>query len=160
MFEIGIPIVYGSPKIAAYHRKALNIVNFILHNIRNPEDANPKRANIINCIDDNTRVELGKPTQMSGESSVQSLERAVADLKENKIDVLVTSPINKKNIQSDSFKYTGHTEYLSSAFEEKDYLMLMVSDILKVGVVTSHIPVSKIPESITSEKILNKLDNI
>jgi len=155
--EICTPIVYGSPKVAAYHRKALNIINFSLNSIKIPEEANIKRANIINCLDDNIRVELGKSTQMAGDASLKSLQRAVDDLKEKKINVLVTAPINKNNIQSDEFSFPGHTEYLGSYFREDDVLMLMVSDLFKVGVVAGHVPVSKIPFCITCENILKKL---
>jgi 4-hydroxythreonine-4-phosphate dehydrogenase len=155
--ELCTPVIYGSPKVAAYHRKALNIENFSLNNINKVEEANDKRANIINCIDENIRVELGKSTKMAGEASHQALEAAVKDLKEGKIDALVTAPINKHNIQSDNFNYSGHTEYLQHIFGAEEVLMLMVSKMLKVGVVAGHVPVAKLPEYITSVKVLNKL---
>ncbi len=157
IFDICTPIVYGSPKVAAYHRKALNIDNFSFNNIKSPDEANPKRANIINCLDDTVRVELGKSTQMAGEASFIALETAVNDLAENKIDALVTGPINKFNIQSEKFNFAGHTEYLESRFPSQGALMFMISDIMKVGIVTGHVPVSKIHEYITRESILNRL---
>ncbi len=86
MFEICTPIIYGSSKIAAYHRKTLNINNFSLNNIKAANEAHPKRANIINCVDDNIRVELGKETKMGGEAAYAALDAAVKDLKENKIE--------------------------------------------------------------------------
>ena len=98
IFDFCIPIVYGSPKIAAYHRKALNIDNFSFNNIKSTGEMNPKRANIISCIDEDIRVELGKSTSIAGQASSHALEIAVQDLAEKKIDVLVTGPINKKNI--------------------------------------------------------------
>ncbi|MEA3317820.1 MAG: 4-hydroxythreonine-4-phosphate dehydrogenase PdxA, partial [Bacteroidota bacterium] len=151
------PIVYGSPKVAAYHRKALNIPNFSLNNIKTPEEANPKRANVINCIDDNIRVELGKSTAAAGESSFIALKNAVNDLKEKKIDVLVTAPINKDNIQSKNFTFPGHTEYLANSVNSKDVLMFMVSENFKVGVVAGHVPIKDVPGEITQENILKKL---
>ena len=157
IFDFCIPVVYGSAKVAAYHRKALNIANFSFNNVKSAEEANLKRANIINCLDDNVRVELGKSTDIAGESSLISLEDAVKDLKEGKIDVLVTAPINKDNVQSEKFNFPGHTEYLTKESESKESLMLMVSENLKVGVVTTHIPLNKVAESITEELILNKL---
>ncbi len=157
IFDFCIPIVYGSAKVAAYHRKALNIANFSFNNIRSASEANIKRANIINCLDDNVRVELGKSTNIAGESSLISLENAVNDLKNGTIDVLVTAPINKDNIQSEKFNFPGHTEYLTRESESKKSLMLMVSENLKVGVVTTHLPLSKVPEAITEEAILEKL---
>lgn len=157
IFDFCIPIVYGSAKVAAYHRKALNIVNFSFNNIKTADEANVKRANIINCLDDNVRVELGKSTQIAGESSLISLENAVRDLKEGKIDVLVTAPINKDNVQSEKFNFPGHTEYLTKESKSKESLMLMVSENLKVGVVTTHLPLRKVSEAITEEAILSKL---
>jgi len=155
--ELCTPVIYGSPKVAAYHRKALDIENFSLNNITKIEDANEKRSNIINCIDENIRVELGKSTSMAGEASRQALEAAVKDLKDGKLDALVTAPINKHNIQSENFKFSGHTEYLQYAFGSKEVLMLMVSDLLRVGVVAGHVPVARLSEYITFEKLINKI---
>lgn len=157
ILESCIPILYGSPKVAAYHRKALNINNFSFNAITKAEEANPKRANLINVLDDNIRVELGKSTQMAGEAAFISLEKATDDLKNGLIDVLITGPINKKNIQSKDFNFAGHTEYLRTKFETDDVLMLLVGDFLKVGVVAGHVPVREIPDVITEENILKKL---
>jgi 4-hydroxythreonine-4-phosphate dehydrogenase len=152
-----IPVVYGSPKVAAYHRKALNINNFSFNNIRSPEEANPKKPNMINCLDDNIRVELGKSTQQGGEAAFVSLERAYNDLEKGRIDVLVTAPIDKKNIQSENFQFNGHTEYLKSKAGASDVLMFMIGESMKIGVATGHIPLSKVPESITTDLLLKKL---
>jgi len=157
IMEMCIPIIYGSPKVAAYHRKALNINNLSLNHVRNPKEAGPQRAHVLNCIDDNVRVELGKSTPIAGEASYMALDRATSDLKEGLIDVLVTAPINKDNIQSDKFNFPGHTEFLAREFDSKDYLMLMVSETMKVGLVTTHLPISEIPNYITKEGILSKL---
>jgi len=157
ILDLCTPIVYGSPKVAAYHRKALNIDNFSFNNIKSPKEANHKRANIINCLDDNIRVELGKSTQLAGEASYIALEEAIKDLKEEKIDVLVTAPINKDNIQSQRFNFPGHTEYLRDQFGAEDALMFMVSDIMRVGIVAGHVPISKVPSYITVENIMKKL---
>jgi len=151
------PVVYGSPKVAAYHRKALDISNFSFNNIREVSEANHKRANIINCLNDNVRVELGKSTAMAGESAVIPLEAAVKDLSDNKIDVIVTAPVNKYNIQSKSFNFPGHTEFLKHRFNVDDVLMLMVADNLRIGVITGHIPLRKVPESLSEESIINKI---
>jgi len=157
LFDFCVPVVFGSAKVAAYHRKALNIANFSFNNIKSAEEANPKRANIINCLDDNVRVELGKSTPIAGESSFISLEQAVKSLKEGTIDVLVTAPINKDNIQSDQFQFPGHTEYLTKESNTDESLMFMVSENLKIGVVTGHIPIKEVPEALTIESILKKL---
>ncbi len=157
VYEDFTPIIYGSSKVAAYHRKALNMPAITLNSIKSIEEANDKRINIINCLDDNIRVELGKSTQMGGEAAFLALKLAVEDLKRGAIDVLVTAPINKKNIQSEEFHFPGHTEYLMEAFHAKEVLMLMVSDIMKVGVVAGHIAIKDVPAYITKERILEKL---
>lgn len=152
-----IVVVYGSSKIAAYHRKALNCENFNFHQIRNVDELNAKRPNIINCCDENLRVELGKPSAQAGEAAYLALKAAVDDLKKNKIDVLVTAPFNKHTIAEAEFKYPGHTEYLQQEFGQADSLMFMVSDYLKVGVVTGHIPLANVAQAITPEKVFAKL---
>ncbi len=157
LYDLCTPIIYGSPKVVAYHRKTLNLGAFNLNTIRSAEEAHDRRANIINCLDDNVRVELGRSTPHAGEASLISLKAAIKDLKDNKIDVLVTGPINKNNIQSDHFKFPGHTEYLTEEFGAKKALMIMVSDILKVALVTGHIPLSQVPETITIDNIVSKL---
>jgi 4-hydroxythreonine-4-phosphate dehydrogenase len=157
IFDSLIPVVYGSPKVAAYHRKALNIENFSFNTIKSIEEAVPKKANIINCIDDDARVELGKSTSYAGIAAAQALEFAVQDLSDQKIDVLVTGPINKHNIQSEKFAFAGHTEFLETRFKSEGALMLMVNDFFRIGVVTGHIPVAKISEYITKDTIMRKL---
>lgn len=151
------PVVYGSAKVAAYHRKALNLNNVVLNSVRSAEEAVARKANLINCTDDNIRVELGKSTPQAGEAALAALQKATDDLKAGKIDVLVTGPINKHNIQSDTFHFPGHTEYLARRFGVSDALMLMVNERMKVGVVTGHIPLSEVASTITVDLILSKL---
>ena len=157
MTEMCTPIIYGSPKVAAYHRKALNIENLSFNHVRNANEAHPKRINIINVIDDNTRVELGKSTREAGESSYNALDAACIDLEQGLIDVLVTAPINKDNIQSEQFHFPGHTEFLAQRFKTDNYVMLMVSETMKMGVVTTHMPLSEVSKHITKDAVLSKL---
>ncbi len=157
ILEICTPVVYGSPKVFAYHRKALNIDNFSLNSIMQAREANPKRANLVNCLDDNTRVELGKSTTHAGEAAYAALERATQDLLENQIDALVTGPVNKHNIVVGEEVFTGHTEYLQRKFESTQVLMLMVAPHLRVAVVTGHIPLKEVPFSLTYDRIMDKL---
>jgi 4-hydroxythreonine-4-phosphate dehydrogenase len=150
-------IVYGNSKIASYHRKILNLGDFNFNLIKNADAANPKRSNIINCFDYDAKVELGKNTKLGGILALESLKAAVKDLKSNKIDVLVTAPINKYNIQSEDFRFPGHTEFLAKEFDAKEVLMLMVSNNLRIGVITGHIPLREIPNKLSKELILNKI---
>ena len=157
VLELYTPVIYGSSKVAAYHRKALNITNFSLNNIRSGEEAHPKRINMVNCLDDNVRVELGKATEASGRAAFEALSKAVEDLRKGTVDVLVTAPINKNVIWSGDFSFPGHTEYLADQFNAPSHIMLMVGSKLKVGVVTGHMPLKDVPGQLTVEKILNKI---
>jgi 4-hydroxythreonine-4-phosphate dehydrogenase len=157
IFDLCTPVVYGSPKVAAYHRKALDLENFSFNSIRTVDEALAKRANIINCIDDAARVELGKSTQYAGEASLQALEAAVKDLADGKLDVIVTGPINKSNIKSEKFNFNGHTEFLETRFNADGALMLMVNELMRIGVVTSHIPLSSVVEYVTRDTVMRKL---
>ena len=157
VYELCTPIIYGSPKVVAYHRKALNMNSLSLTTVRTVDEAAARKANIINVLDDNVRVELGKSTPQAGEASLISLQAAIADLKANKIDVLVTGPINKSNIQSESFSFAGHTDFLKEQFGVKEVLMIMVSEIVKVALVTGHVPISQVPSLITVDNIISKL---
>ncbi|HKK63802.1 MAG TPA: 4-hydroxythreonine-4-phosphate dehydrogenase PdxA [Bacteroidales bacterium] len=157
ILELCIPIIYGSPKAAAYHKKAIEMEEINFTTIRNADEATNKRPNIINCINDDIRVELGKSTRQAGASSYAALKAAVNDLKNDNIEALVTGPINKQNIQSNEFQYSGHTEYLKDVFNVSEVLMLMVSQHMKVGVVAGHIPIAKLPTFITKDRILAKI---
>ncbi len=157
MLDFCTPIVYGSPKVGAYHRKTLNINNFNFNHIKDATEADVKRVNIIHCVDDNIRVELGKPSEEAGLGSFQALEKAVADMHSGLIDVIVTAPIQKHNIQSDKFNFPGHTEYLADRFKTKNVLMLMLSEQIKIGVLTGHVPLSEVSKYVTVENIIVKL---
>ncbi len=156
IIEDFVPIIYGSPKAAAYHRKALNVAQFSLNNINTPDEAHPKRINILTCGDDNIKVELGKSTEAAGMAAFEALQAAVRDLSDGKIDAIVTAPINKKNIQNEDFHFPGHTEYLEQA-AQAPALMLLVAGKLRVGVVAGHVPICQVAQYITKDKILSKL---
>lgn len=151
------PVVYGNTKAASYYRKNIGLNDFSFHVIQSANQANPKRANMINCWDEEVRIIPGELNEDGGKYALSSLKRATQDLIEGNVDVLVTAPINKKNIQSDSFTFPGHTEYIQAMTGDAGVLMLMVSEDLRVGVVTGHIPIKDVPASLTQENILDKL---
>ncbi len=155
--EMFTPVIYGSRKYLTYYRKELNLesVNFQL--LENINSVQPKKLNLVNCVTDNEEVQPGVVTKEAGTGSLQALERATKDLLENKIDALVTAPINKDNIQAEDFRFPGHTEYLEKACGAADSLMFLVSPDLKIGVVTGHVPVAQVAEKINIEKIVSKL---
>lgn len=156
--ELFTPVVYGLSKAASYHRKTLNIPDFSFNVIRHADQANPKRPNLVNLHDQEVKIDLGISSQAAGEMAIQSLNAAIDDLKKGHIDVLVTAPVNKNNIaQYLNAPFTGHTEYLASKFDATDPLMLMVHDKLRIGVATSHIALSKVPQKITTELVINKI---
>jgi len=157
ILELCTPIVYGSSKVASYHRKTLDVSEFNLNLVKNAEMAVHKRANIINVFDKEVKIDIGTSTDIAGQLSLLAIEAAVEDLKNNNIHALITAPINKKNIQSDKFHFPGHTEYIAEKFGVKDHLMLMVSNNLRIGVVTGHIPLKDVPSAITEEIILSKI---
>lgn len=157
VLEYFTPIVYGNTKVASFHRKALEINDFSFNVINGAQHADPKRANIINCWQEDVKITLGEENEIGGKYAFLSLQRAVDDLMEGKIDALVTAPINKHNIQQEGFDFPGHTEYLQARTESRDALMFMISDEVRVGVVTGHIPVKDIAPSISTEAIVSKL---
>ncbi len=153
------PVIYGSSKIFGFYKK-------LIHNLDKPvntnvitsaKDVHPKRVNIVNCLPDNVYVEPGQSTPESAKSAMIALEQAVADIKNGDIDVLVTAPFNKRAMANEGFGFTGHTEYLEKEFGVDEVCMIMVSDNLKVGVVTGHIPLKAVPTAITKDKIVSKL---
>ncbi|MBK7935617.1 MAG: 4-hydroxythreonine-4-phosphate dehydrogenase PdxA [Lewinellaceae bacterium] len=150
-------IIYGSTKVVAYHKNIITQENIQFHSVQTASEALMDRINVINCWPDNVNITLGKPTDLSGTCAFQALERAVKDLKAEEIDALVTAPINKKAMQMANFPFVGHTEYITSEFKAKDSLMLMVSDGLRVGVVTSHLPLRDVAAAVTKEKVLRKI---
>jgi 4-hydroxythreonine-4-phosphate dehydrogenase len=160
MLSLFTPILYGSSKAVSYHRKALQITDFNFNTIKHPSEANPKRVNLIESVRNDFVIALGKSSEDAGKASVDALNRGIEDLKNGNIDAIVTAPINKNNIQSDTFNFPGHTEYLQNTFDSKETVMFMISPHLKIGVVTGHIALKDVPERITKENILKKLQII
>jgi len=158
VLDMFTPVIYGSSKIFGFYKKQIHNIEQINTNvITSAKDIHAKRVNIINCLPENVFVEPGQPTSESAKSAMTALKYAVNDIKAGNIDVLVTAPINKRAMVSEGFGYTGHTEYLEQEFGVDEVAMIMVSDQLKVGVVTGHIPLKDVQKSITTEKILAKL---
>lgn len=158
MLDLCTPVIYGSSKIFGFYKKQIHNIDQINTNVINSaKDVHQKRVNIVNCLPENVFVEPGQATAESAKAAMISLERAVEDIKEGHIDVLVTAPINKRAMAGEGFGYTGHTEYLEKQFGVDEVAMIMVCDRLKVGVVTGHIALKDVVASITKEKILSKL---
>lgn len=157
MLNYCTPIVYGNTKIASYYRKTIGLNDFSFNVIQHANQANPKRANIVNCWTEDVKITPGEANETGGKYAFLSLEKATDDLLSGEIEALVTAPINKKTIQNDLFNFPGHTEYIQSRVNAEDVLMFMINDEVKIGVVTGHIPISEVSRSITKESILSKL---
>jgi 4-hydroxythreonine-4-phosphate dehydrogenase len=151
------PIIYGSSKAISFHKKALEDNDFKYLVIKDATEAKPKRLNLINCWNEEVKIVLGEKNANGGTYALKSLEAAVQDLQENKIDTLVTAPINKDCVRDAGFEFPGHTEYLANKSQAEDVLMFMVADTLRVGVVTGHVPLKDVAGLITREAIENKL---
>ncbi|WP_455610983.1 4-hydroxythreonine-4-phosphate dehydrogenase PdxA, partial [Bacteroides sp.] len=155
--ELCTPIIYGSPKVAAYHRKSLDLpTNFSI--VNSAAEAVHNRLSVVNCTDDEVKVEFSKADPEAGKAALGALERAIEEYKEGLIDVIVTAPINKHTIQSETFAFPGHTEYIEERLGNgAKSLMILMKDDFRVALVTGHIPVSQIASTITKELIQEKL---
>ena len=156
ILELCTPIIYGSPKIASYHRKALNLeVPYTI--INHAEEARDGRVNLLACFDDEIKIEMGQPSQEAGAAALKALDRAMTDYRSELYDVLVTAPINKATIQSPGFHFPGHTEYIeTSVGEGQKALMILMNETLRVALVTTHLPIKDIAKAITKEGIVEK----
>ena len=151
ILELCTPIIYGSPKIASYHRKALNLeVPYTI--INHAEEARDGRVNLLEI-----KIEMGQPSQEAGAAALKALDRAMTDYRSELYDVLVTAPINKATIQSPGFHFPGHTEYIeTSVGEGEKALMILMNETLRVALVTTHLPIKDIAKAITKEGIIEK----
>jgi len=158
VYANSIPIIYGSSKAVSFHKKALDQNDFKYLVIKDASEAKPKKVNLINCWPEEVKVVLGEKNANGGNYALKSLEAATSDLQQNKIDTLVTAPINKDCVRDAGFEFPGHTEYLANISNSEDVLMFMVADALRVGVVTGHVPLKDVTKLITKEAVENKLN--
>lgn len=162
LLELFMPIIYGSSKSASYHRKVLNHNPVQFHIIQNAEDASEGKVNLLNCVKDEVKIVLGSSTPESGEAAYIALNNAVEDLKSNKIDALVTLPINKESIQSDEFQFPGHTEFLEDRLgnDGDKALMIMANDTLRIALATAHVAISEVSAKLSKELIVEKIKTL
>jgi 4-hydroxythreonine-4-phosphate dehydrogenase len=157
--KVCIPIIYGSGKHLSKVKTLIDMHHWQYVTISEPKLANGKNANLINCWrGEHFELEIGKLDKNAGQLAFECLKRATSDLKNGEIDGLVTAPISKENIQSDQFKFAGHTEYLAAEFDKNEVLMFMISEDLRIGVVTGHIPLEIVKKTLTKELVSSKLN--
>jgi len=157
LLELCTPVVFASNKVVNFYRKSIPDINFNYQSAKELNRLTPRQVTVFNCWEEEVSINPGQMNETGGKYGIKSLEIAAQALKENKIQGLVTAPIHKKNSQSESFTYTGHTPYFKALFGAKDVLMLMVAENMRVGLVTEHIPVAELSKHITREAILSKL---
>jgi len=151
------PVVYGSTRVLSYYRKLMNMEEFNYSQVKAKGQFFPKSINVVNCWEEVIEINPGQPSRQSAQAALASLQKVVEEVKEGLIDGFVTAPIDKNTIHSDQFPYRGHTEYLTQTFNATESLMMMVTDQLKVGLVTEHIPVKEIAQYITKERVELKI---
>lgn len=158
LLDMCVPVIYGSSRTFGYYKKQIEAAEAINTNIINTaKDFHPKRVNIINCVPENYRIEPGQPTPEGATAAFEALKMATRDALAGDLDAIVTAPINKKGIAAISPGFTGHTEYLVNACGANDGLMFLISDRMRVGVVTNHTPLAKVPQMLSVEMILGKI---
>lgn len=155
--QLCTPVIYGSSKVVSYHKNIVNPQDFTFHNTNSADKIYQQKINVVNCWQDSANIALGKETEEGGRFAHIALDRAVRDLKDGHIDLLVTAPISKNAMQMAGFQYPGHTEYLAHEFDTKESLMMMVSDTLRVALMTTHIPLSQVSTALTKEKFHSRL---
>ena len=155
--ELCTPVLFGSAKILNFYKKLLGL-NTQYNVIQTPEEARDGVLNAINVVSEDCKIEPGISTETAGEAAYQSLEATVGALKDGTVDALVTAPINKFNIQSENFHFPGHTEFLEAAAGDGyKSLMILNDENIRVALVTTHLPISKIADNITEDLIVDKI---
>lgn len=151
------PVIFASNKLINFYRKSVPDINFNFASIKDLHKISHQQVNVFNCWEEEIAISPGVMNETGGKYAIKSLVFATDALKEGRIGGLVTSPIHKKNIQSNEFNHTGHTPFFKEVFDVKDVLMLLTAENLKVALVTEHVPVKEIAQNITKENIISKL---
>ncbi|HTF02570.1 MAG TPA: 4-hydroxythreonine-4-phosphate dehydrogenase PdxA [Bacteroidia bacterium] len=156
MNELITAVIYSSPKIIQAHRKATPLEDFQIHTVKGDEPLNPRKVNLVDCVNEEIEVEFGQPSETSGRVALKCIDAAIEDLKRGYIDVMVTAPVDKHAVARALPGFTGHTGYIRTKLEATEALMLLVSDGLRVGLVTEHLPLRDVANAVTIEKIVAK----
>jgi 4-hydroxythreonine-4-phosphate dehydrogenase len=151
------PVIYGHGKALTYYRKVLDMNDFNFIQIKSIEEVHHRKINVINVVQESPEVIPGVETRDAGTMALAAIDQAIVDLKNDQLDALVTAPLNKKNINSTETPFVGHTEYLTHAFDTNESMMFMVSEDMRIGLVTGHIPLKDIASGITDVAIRAKL---
>jgi len=156
--DLCIPVLYGSSKVLNIYRKILQLTKFNYTVVPKPSVAQYKRFNIVECIPDVDRVEIGQPSDFGGEAAFRALKRAVEDALHKELDAIVTMPVDKSTFQKQDNTFRGHTELLTQSFGAEESLMMMVSEQLRVGLVTNHVAIKNVALNISVNSIIRKAE--
>ena len=160
ILELCTPVIYGSPKVAAYHHKALGI-ECAFSIIDKAEDAKDGRVNMLTAFDGDVKVELGMHSEEAGIAAMKALERAMADYGNGLFDVLVTAPIDLKDMPRAEFPFKGHSDYIASCLSESGkQLTIMLNDRLRIALVTSGLPIKEVASAVTKEAVVEKAQTL
>lgn len=157
ILDMCTPVIYGSSKVVSYHKNIVGREDLSFTGIRSADQIELGRINVVNCWQESVNITLGKMTNTSGKYAALSLDAAAHDLKSGLIDGLVTAPINKQAMALSGFEFAGHTEFVTEVAEVETSLMLLVHDVLKVGLVTNHLPLRDVSDTISKEVVLEKI---
>lgn len=157
LLDLCTPVVFANNKVINFYRKSIPDTNFNYQNVKELNRLNPKQINVVNCWEEDVNVTPGELTETGGKYAILSLMAATQALKNKEIDGLVTAPIHKKNVQSETFNYTGHTPFLKDYFGVPDVAMVLFSGEFRVALLTEHVPVSGVTEHIQKKAIISKL---
>lgn len=160
MLELCTPIIYGSPKVASYHRKALNMdANFSI--INRASDAKDGRVNLLTTFDEEVKVELGTPDKEGGHAALMALDRAITDYRDNLFDVLVLAPLNKDVVQDEGFEFKGQDKYIEECFDEGSTAMLILqNEDLRIGLSTDETALKNVASKITKTNLTHKITTL
>ena len=161
MTELFTPVIYGSSKFIAFYKKLIEGADsFSVHVVNSAAEAHPKKVNLVQCVQENCTVEPGKRSPDGAKAALSALQAAVQDVKSCKINALVTAPFNKQTVHEGGFAFPGHTEFLANAFHVPQYIMLLCSDAMRVGVATGHIPIAGIKAQLNRALIVQKIKQL
>lgn len=158
--EVCTPVLFSSQKTVSYYRKVLGLEEFSFNPIREFSQINTKKVNVFVCYEEEVNIEMGKSTPTGGKYAYLSLEKAAQALADGHIQALVTAPINKSNMQSDEFKFIGHTEYLGDKLGGTPLMILCSESGLRVALVTGHTPLKEVAVKLSIESVAKKITQL
>ncbi len=158
--EFCTPVVYASSKVIAFYKKLLGLHDMHFHFAKGPEQIHHKKINLLLCWEEETNITPGEPSAEAGNYAFRSLEAAVNDLKEGRMDILVTAPLDKSTVNTPERPFSGHTGYLAETDEAASHMMILVCDELRVGLVTGHLPLKEVAAQLTRERVVESLKTL